>query len=239
MESIIIQKEVEFRKKLDVLLKELSESSKFSLGQLKSVFRENFALILRTHQEKELKTSFSDANILALDGVLKTCESGKIIHLFSGEYLTSVRVAEVYMLYKEHGFSHEEIYNPFFNLVLDDDNFNFIKDKLYIPYESVLEKDAFDVNIVYYYPNNEKPEKPLNCSFISISIPKEEIFPLGDCTFYLSTDPNPNEIDFWMCLFSLEKYRNFFIDKDDEADKIISDYGFSSFPLESSKEYII
>lgn len=237
MESVIIRNEVEFRRKLRLLIEDFYLSSGCPAEKLKSCFRENYSRIIKFFNNYPYKVNPKNCNILALCMVLRTCSSKGTIHLFSGENISNSEKAEAYLIYKKYGFSDEEIYSLFQNMIISDDEFHFYyKDKLYIPYESCIENDAFSINIVFF--SSESKGDNLTHQIFPISVPKNEITPISECYEYFSGFPNPNKIDFWINLYSLEKYRNLFLDGEDKSDKILLKYEFSSYPLEDSKKYI-
>jgi hypothetical protein len=237
MESVLIRREIEFREKLEIILSKLSIESGFPIGRLREGFRENYSRVVKYSNNHRVKVHPKNFNIITLVMILRSCSSKDAIHLFCDDNISNVEKAEAYLVYKEHNFSDEEIYGSFQNLIIDEDDFNFLyKKKLYIPYESSIESDAFDVNIVFF--SSEIGRNILRYRILPISIPKNEIVPISDCYSYFSDFPNPNEIDFWINLYSLEKYRNLFLDGEDKSDKILLEYEFSSYPLEDSKKYI-
>lgn len=231
--SIIIERELEFRRKLDNLLKDLSDSFGFPLGRLREGFKENYSLILNS--SKQLPPS--EFNILALSEILKSCHSRDTMYFFDGKKISNEERAESYLYYRKHGFSDEEIYTYSPTIVIDDDSFRLLHcEKLYIPYQPSIESDAFDVNVILF--SYEIGRTILRYDILPISVPKNEITSISDCYDYFSRFPNPNEADFWMNLYSLERYRNLFLDGEDKSDKILLKYEFSSYPLEDSKKYI-
>lgn len=236
MESSIIRNECEFRKKLRTLLGELSLESGFPLGRLAEGFRENYSRIVEYFNSEPHKISPKNFNVIALSMILRSCSSKDTIYLFSGENISSAEKAKAYLLYSEHGFSDDDIYCPLYNIIVSDDEFQFYKEKLYVPYESSIDSDAFDVNIVFF--SSELGRNILRYRVIPISIPKNETASISECYDYFSGVPSPNEIDFWINLYSLEKYRNLFLDGEDKSDKILLKYEFSSYPLEDSKKFI-
>lgn len=231
--SIIIERELEFRRKLDNLLKDLSDSFGFPLGRLKEGFKENYSLILNSSKG----LSPSDFNLLALNEILKSCYSRDTMCLFNGKKISNEERAESYLYYRKHGFSDEEIYSFSPTIIVHDDSFKLLHcEKLYVPYHPSIKSDAFDVNVVFF--SYEIGRTILRYDILPISVPKNEIASISDCYEYFSNFPNPNEADFWIKLYSLERYRNLFLDGEDKSDKILLKYEFSSYPLEDSKKYI-
>lgn len=235
MTSVIVERHIRFREKLKEILTKLSQESGFPVGRLEEIYRENYCLL---YEEVKNKTHlYEQLNCLALSYVIKTCEAKDSVHLYQGENVESRSIIQAWNLFSDAGLTDEEIWGFDPNIIVPDDDFiHLYKDRLYVPFKPTLERDAFEVNVMFF--SKELGRNTLRYRMLPISIPKGACEKHSDALYYFDAFPCANEADFWLYLYVLEKHRNLFEEDDDSADDILSRYGFSSFPLEDSKRFL-